>query len=205
MTKYLLAALLCFASLLSSAQPNVDANALLSALQQFKHLQGQFSQQQFGQNKVLLAESRGEFRILQPSYFAWEVLSPDEQLIIVDPEFIWHYDRDLETVTRRPVTGDAEMIPLKILGGDAEKLEEKFNIVDKGANEFVLTPLSGDLGFKKLILYLDQTQLSGMEIHDNIDQFVVIKFTNLDANAELSSADFALTPPPEADLFYYDQ
>jgi outer membrane lipoprotein carrier protein len=205
MTKYFLAAWLGIAPLLSVAQSSADVNALLVLLEQFEQVQGSFSQRQFGQDNILLAESTGEFRVLRPSYFAWEVLSPDEQLIIVGPEFIWHYDRDLETVTRRPVTGDAEMVPLKILGGDAEKLQEKFAIVRRSEDAFVLTPLSESVGFKQLILYVDQTQLSGMEIQDNLDQFVEIKFTNLDADVELSSADFAFTPPPGADLFYYDQ
>ena len=205
MTKYLLAAWLGIAPLLSVAQSSSDVNALLALLDQFKHVQGSFSQRQFGQDKILLAESSGEFRVLRPSYFAWEVLSPDEQLIIVDPEFIWHYDRDLETVTRRPVTGDAEMVPLKILGGDAKKLQEKFHIVRQSENAFALTPLSEGVGFKQLILYVDQAQLGGMEIQDNLNQFVEIKFTDLDTEVELSSADFAFIPPPGADLFYYDQ
>jgi outer membrane lipoprotein carrier protein len=205
MTKYLLAAWLGIAPLLSVAQSSSDVNALLALLDQFKHVQGSFSQRQFGQDKILLAESSGEFRVLRPSYFAWEVLSPDEQLIIVDPEFIWHYDRDLETVTRRPVTGDAEMVPLKILGGDAKKLQEKFHIVRQSEKAFTLTPLSEGVGFKQLILYVDQAQLGGMEIQDNLDQFVEIQFTDLDTDVELSSADFAFTPPPGADLFYYDQ
>ena len=44
-----------------------------------------------------------------------------------------------------------------------------------------------------------------MKIQDNLDQFVDIKFTDLDADVELSSADFDFTPPPGTDLFYYDQ
>ena len=205
MTKYLLAAWLCMVPLLSMAQSNADANALLVVLEQFKHVEGRFSQRQFGQDGVLLTESSGEFRVLRPSYFSWQVLSPDEQLIIVDPEFIWHYDRDLETVTRRPVAGDAEMVPLKILGGDAGQLEEKFHIVREGEDAFVLTPLSDGAGFKQLSLHVDQARLSGMKIQDNLDQWVEIIFTDIDAGVELSSADFTFTPSPDADLFYYDQ
>ena len=205
MTKYVLAAWLCTVPLLSIAQSNADADALLVVLEQFKHVQGRFSQRQFGQDRVLLAESIGEFRVLRPSYFSWEVLSPDEQLIIVDSEFIWHYDRDLETVTRRPVAGDAQIAPLKILGGDAEKLQEKFSIAREGEDAFVLTPLSDGVGFKQLTLHIDQASLGGMEIQDNLDQFVEIKFSDVDVDVDLSSSDFTFTPSPDADLFYYDQ
>jgi outer membrane lipoprotein carrier protein len=207
MTKYLLAAWLGIVPLLSmaQAQTNPDAAALLTLLEQFDHLQGSFSQRQLGPDKKLLAESSGKFKILRPSYFAWEVLDPDEQLIIVDPQFIWHYDRDLETVTRRPVTDDAEMVPLAILGGDAEKLQKRFQIVRQSEDTFVLTPLSEGIGFKQLTLYVDQARLGGMNVQDNLGQLVEITFSDLDAETPLDSADFTFTPTPDADLFYYEQ
>ncbi len=205
MTKYLFTLWLVFTPLVSFAQPASDVNDLLAALAPIKHLQGSFSQQQYGQDKLLLTESSGKFRLLRPGYFAWEILSPDEQLIIAGPKFIWHYDRDLETVTRRPVTSSAEMTPLQILGGDESALREKFQVVRKAEGIFLLIPLTEGAGFKQLTLYLDKTQLTGMDIQDNLDQSVVIKFADLDSQSELSSADFAFTPPAGADLLYYDE
>ena len=205
MTKYLFTLWLVFTPLVSFAQPASDVNDLLAALAPIKHLQGSFSQQQYGQDKLLLTESSGKFRLLRPGYFAWEILSPDEQLIIAGPKFIWHYDRDLETVTRRPVTSSAEMTPLQILGGDESALREKFQVVRKAEGIFLLIPLTEGAGFKQLTLYLDKTQLTGMDIQDNLDQSVVIKFADLDSQSELSSADFAFTPPVGADLLYYDE
>jgi outer membrane lipoprotein carrier protein len=205
MTKYLLALWLGFSPLFSFAQAGSDVNDLLAALAPIKQLQGSFSQLQYGQDNLLLAESSGKFRLLRPGYFSWEILSPDQQFIVADPEFIWHYDRDLETVTRRPVTSNAEMTPLQILGGDEAALREKFQVVRKAEGTFLLTPVSPDVGFKQLTLYLNKTQVTGMEIQDNLDQNVVIKFADLDSSSALSKADFAFTPPPGADLFYYDE
>lgn len=191
--------------LLCNAQGGSDVNDLIAALAPVKRLQGSFSQQQYGQDNVLLSESSGKFRLLRPGYFAWEILSPDNQLIIAGPQYIWHHDRDLETVTRRPVTTDAEMTPLQILGGDEDALREKFQVVRKDKGAFLLTPVSPDVGFRQLTLYLDGAALTGMEIQDNLDQNVVIKFTNLDSTSALSADDFVFTPPPGADLFYYDE
>jgi outer membrane lipoprotein carrier protein len=206
MTRYLLTLWLGLAPLLSFAQTQSDVDDFLASLAAIEHLQGNFSQQQYGPpNNLLLAESSGKFRLLRPGYFAWEILSPDAQLIIADPEFIWHYDRDLETVTRRPVNSDVEMTPLQILGGDESVLREKFTVVRKDEGTFLLTPLSGGVGFKQLTLYMNKRQLTGMDIQDNLEQSVVIKFTDLDSDSELSSADFAFTPPVGADLFYYDE
>lgn len=205
MMKYWLSLWLAIAPLLSHAQAGSDVNDLFAALAPVRQLQGNFSQQQYGQDNLLLAESSGKFRLLRPGYFAWEILSPDNQLIIAGPEYIWHYDRDLETVTRRPVTTDAEMTPLQILGGDEDALREKFQVVRKAKGAFLLTPLSPDVGFRQLTLYLDGAKLTGMEIQDNLDQDVVIKFSDLDSTSALSAADFAFSPPPGADLFYYDE
>tara|TARA_B110000503_G_scaffold68107_1_gene106492 strand:+ start:29885 stop:30502 length:618 start_codon:yes stop_codon:yes gene_type:complete len=205
MMRYLLTLWLCLLPLSAFAQAQSDVSALLDELAPVKQLQGSFTQQQYGQDNLLLTESSGKFRLLRPGYFAWEILSPDEQLIIAGPKFIWHYDRDLETVTRRPVTTDADMTPLQILGGDESALREKFQVVRKGEGSFLLTPLNAGVGFKQLILYLESEKLTGMEIQDNLDQSVVIKFTDLDSESVLSSVDFAFTPPSGADLFYYDE
>lgn len=213
MMKILLTLWLGLMPLLVSAQTDSDVNELLAALEPVKRLQGSFTQQQYGQDKLLLAESSGRFRLLRPGYFSWEIQSPDQQLIIAGPEYLWHFDRDLETVTRRPVTTNADMTPLQILGGDESALREKFHVENKAEHNgeskdedtFVLTPLSPGVGFKQLTLFLAGAQIKGMEIRDNLDQDVVIKFADLDSESALSSADFAFTPPPEADLFYYDE
>ncbi len=189
----------------ASAQAGSDVDDLITALAPVRQLQGKFSQQQYGQDNALLGESSGRFRLLRPGYFSWEIQSPDQQLIIAGPQYIWHHDRDLETVTRRPVTTDADMAPLQLLGGDENTLREKFQVVRKAAGAFVLTPVSRDVGFKQLTLYLDGARLTGMEIQDNLDQNVVIKFTDLDSESALSAADFVFSPPPGADLFYYDE
>lgn len=205
MMKYLLTLWLGILPLFASAQTGGDVNDLLTALAPIKQLQGSFTQQQYGQDKLMLAESSGRFRLLRPGYFSWEIQSPDQQLIIAGPEYLWHFDRDLETVTRRPVTTNADMTPLQILGGDESALREKFHVERKAEGTFVLTPLAPGVGFKQLTLFLNEEQITGMEIRDNLDQDVVIKFADLDSKSALRSADFAFTPPPEADLFFYDE
>jgi outer membrane lipoprotein carrier protein len=207
MTKTFFILWLAFAPLLSFAQPepDTDLNDLLAALAPIERLQGLFSQRQYGQDGLLLAESSGSFKLLRPGYFAWEILSPDQQLIIADPDFIWHYDRDLETVTRRPVTSESAMAPLQILGGDESALREKFQIDRAEDGAFVLTPISENAGFKQLTLHLGDAQITGMDVLDNLGQQVMIEFSNLDGESALTDSDFAFTPPEGADLFYYDE
>jgi len=185
--------------------PGTAVDALVAELAPVTQLQGGFVQRQYTPEGALLAESSGRFRLLRPGYFSWEILSPDRQLIVADPDYIWHYDQDLETATRRPVAVDGEWTPFQILGGDAAALRERFRVeqIEKGV--FLLFPLAPDTGFKRLKLSLDGARLTGMEIVDNLDQKVVIDFTDLDSESALAKSDFAFTPPAGADIFYYDQ
>lgn len=184
---------------------DTDTDQLLLALEDINSLQGSFQQQQFAETDVLLVESSGTFRLLRPGYFAWEILSPDRQLIIATPEYIWHHDLDLETVTRRPVGDTAEMSPLQVLGGDEAVLRERFSVTQPREGLFTLTPSKGDPGFLSLSLMLDNGTIAGMEIMDKLNQRVVITFDELDTDTTLTAADFAFTPPDGVDQFYYDE
>jgi len=205
MKRYLPILWLSLLTLCGSVQASTAIDELLAALQNIEQLQGRFRQLQYAESDVLLVESSGTFRLLRPGYFSWEITSPDSQLIVASPEYIWHHDRDLETATRRPVDDSAQMSPLQVLGGDETALREKFTVVRAGPGGFVLTPVSPDVGFQQLTLQLEDGQISSMAILDDLNQRVVIKFTLSPNAAGLSSADFAFTPPDGVDLFYYDQ
>ncbi len=181
------------------------ADALIARLQQFDRLQGRFEQRQFDANDRLLAQSGGTFKLLRPGYFAWDINRPDSQLIIADPSYIWHLDRDLETVTRRPVAGNRQASPLQVLGGDAAALREQFEVKQEGPERFVLTPRGDNPDFRRLTVRLSADGIESMEIRDRLDQRIEITLAELDHETELTAVDFAFTPPPQADLFYYDE
>ena len=199
----LLTGLCLFTALATASDEAVDQ--LLAELSGLHQLQGDFRQTQFGQEGQPLAESSGRFQLLRPGYFVWEILSPDSQLIIADPDNLWHYDRDLETVTRRPVSGREEMSPLQVLGGDEDILRERFTVTVEPGGAYRLLPVVGDPGFRSLTLRLQAGAIRGMEILDNLDQRISIEFMNLDAATSLTVDDFAFSPPEDADLFYHDE
>jgi len=198
------------ASLLTFAQPgHAPDEELIQVLNQLSSLHGEFSQLQYDTDNVLLGQSSGTFSMLRPGYFSWRIESPDSQLIIATPEFIWHHDIDLETVTRRPIAKSGALSPLQILGGNKDLLRSQFVISKNTAGDFILTPDSeagdGNPGFSSLTLKLENSDLTGMEIIDALNQRVVISFENVDKSQELSPEDFSFTPPEGVDLFYYDE
>lgn len=190
------------------AQANA-ANELIQILNQSASLQGQFEQSQYDVGNTFMGKSSGSFKMLRPGYFSWEIFSPDSQLILATPRYIWHHDRDLETVTRRPSSNSAAVTPLQILGGDEQLLRTQFNVEVSAAGVFTLVPkaeVSADAPvFSKLSLSVDGGVISGMEIIDGLQQRLVIKFDNVDRAGELTPAAFEFTPPEGVDLFIYDE
>ncbi len=132
---------LCLAAGIARAD-DTATEQLLEQLQGVSQLQGQFQQRQYSADSdAVIATTSGNFKLLHPGYFSWELLSPDRQLIIADLSYLWHYDIDLETVTRRPAQGSGQISPLQILGGDAKVLREDFDVSFDTGEGYVLLPL----------------------------------------------------------------
>ena len=210
MRHFFLSLLLGLCSAFSVAEPTAApedqaAEQLLAALAELKYLQGDFVQTQSGEGGDNLGESSGRFRLLRPGYFSWEILAPDQQLVIADPEYIWHYDRDLETVSRRPVGEDATLSPLQVLGGDESALRDNYEVQAAGEGIFILTPRVSEAGFEQATIALSGGAIQRLVIDDSIGQRVEVQFSNLDSNTPLTAEDFSFTPPDGADLFYHER
>ena len=187
-----------------SAEPTAT-DELLIKLAGIEQLQGSFQQVQKGLDGKVMAETSGRFQLLRPGFFSWEILAPDSQLIVANPEFLWHHDRDLETVTRRLVAGSEQLAPLQVLGGDENILRERFTVSRSSEQAWTLIPVAGDPGFQQLVLTFSDGVIEGMEILDSLNQRVEVQFSNLDSSTALSPEDFAFSPPDGVDLFYYDE
>ncbi len=197
--------LVFFAALSLSALCHADpAEELAERLSAIHSLSGQFTQQQMDGAGELAQTTQGSFALLLPNYFRWDIQSPDSQLLIADPEFLWQYDRDLDTVTRRPIGSTEAATPLQVLAGSAQDLAERFAVSHTGDESWQLLPRGSDAGFTSLELIFEQGALTRMEIVDSLEQQVTIQFSAL-SEAPLSPEDFAFTPPEDSDQFFYDQ
>ena len=192
-------------TLQATAEPAVDATEqLLQSLSGMQQLTGKFRQRQYDDSGEVVTESIGRFRLLRPGYFSWEIDSPGSQLIIADPEGVWHFDRDLETASRRPVDAGDGMSPLQVLGGDEAALRDGYQVTLEGKEVFILVPIAGNPGFRQLQVTLREYLIENMEILDNLNQRVEIDFGELRVDSDLTPEDFAFQPPEGVDVFYYD-
>lgn len=182
-----------------------DVDQLMEVLQRIGSMQGEFQQTQYDESDTLVGHSNGSFRLLRPGYFSWEIESPDSQLIIADPEYIWHHDRDLETVTQRPVDGSEQMSPLQVLGGDEVLMRRSYEVKKISGNSFTLLPIGISPGFKRLSVEFQSADFKSLEIVDNLNQRILITFESVDSGSTLTADDFKFTAPEGADFFNYAQ
>ncbi len=195
--------------LLCLASAAVADEAAMASLQQqlagIQGLRGNFQQQLVSSEGVELEQSSGNFRLLQPDYFAWEIRAPDEQLLLAAEGSLWHHDVELETVTRRNISPDNPYSPLTILGGDRARLQQHYRVERIGKQAWRLLPIFADPDFSAIALTFDGNVPAMMEIFDPLERRTVIRFANVQLNPPLGPADFHFEPPPGVDIYDHER
>jgi len=192
--------------LLAGAVRGEDAGdrVLFDRLAAIDSLSGEFRQTLYSPEGDALERSSGSFELMQPDRFAWRIRSPDEQLLMVNAGILWHYDAELETATRRGLSGDAEYSPLAVLGGDGRQLAARYRIAAAGEGAWRLSPRFEGADFLSLTLRFEGDLPSNMEILDPLERNTVILFSGVRLNPELDASRFVFEPPPGVDVYIHD-
>jgi outer membrane lipoprotein carrier protein len=175
------------------------SNQLTVLLQNLKTYQANFDQVIQDKHGTTIQESSGKMALQRPGRFRWETLKPNHQLIVADGKFIWVYDKDLQEVTQKKQTQNAQS-PGLLLSDSVDHLAKRFSVSLPEKNDFKLIPVKQDL-FKSVELFFnDQGTLTQMIMHDNIGQITHIQFDQTSANKSLSSSLFTFHPPKNTDV-----
>ena len=179
-------------------------DALNARLSTVGSLRADFQQTLLSTEGRVLERSSGELLLLQPGYFRWHILEPDEQLLIAAEGTLWHYDVDLETITRRNVPTDNSHTPLAILGGMGEALAEQYRVEVVGQQAWRLVPRFENANFTALVLQFDGDRPLLMTVEDPLLRSTEIRFVNTELNPPLTADDFYFEPPPGVDVYVND-
>ncbi len=183
-----------------SAYANPSANAdLTQLLQNLKTFQANFSQVIQDKRGNPTQQSNGKMALQRPGRFRWETTTPNQQLIIADGKTIWVYDKDLQEVTKKKQTENAQS-PGLLLSDSVNHLASRYEITSTDKNSFTLTPRKQDLFKSVELIFDDHGTLSEMIMHDNIGQTTQIQFTHVSTNQSLSSHLFTFRPPKNIDV-----
>jgi len=164
-------------------------------------MQGHFTQRITNADGDDLGTSQGQFALLRPRFFKWEITSPGSQLIVSDGTYLWQYDRDLETISRRTVAG-AGTSPLQLLALDPDTLRQDYEVetLDEGLR---LIPRQASALFQRLDIVLKQGVPSQLDVIDNLDQQLSIALHVAEDQVPTAS-DFMFTPPDDVELTIVD-
>lgn len=182
-----------------------DDSPLWSYLSAQTQAEGRFEQSLYAETGELLEESRGQYRLLRPGYFRWDIEEPDSQLIVVADDELWHYDRDLASATRRNAAEQGSFSALELLAGDGEDLRRRFSVTDLGnrlgMDRYRLVPVYAGAGFSAIELQWKEGVVVGMSIRDRSGQEIRLALMPEDSGEALSPSDFEFTVPDGVEVF----
>ena len=92
---------------------NIDSFRL--ALSKFKTISSNFTQDTYDKHGNVIEHSIGYLLLKKPNNFYWEILRPNEQIIVKNKIKLWIYDKDLDQVTIQNIEAIKQFNVLNLL------------------------------------------------------------------------------------------
>jgi len=115
------------------------ASRLQDMLAAFSSLSFDFHETHHDERGGLIRSVKGRATLRKPNLMRWETLEPFMQLLVSDGKTVWLYDPDLLQATRRPLDLAVGNSPGLLLGGDARRLHEEFDVEERSTRDGSLT------------------------------------------------------------------
>lgn len=151
-------------------------------------------------------QASGRLWLSRPGQFRWVYDQPEPQEIVSDGKTLWLYDKGLDQVIERNLSGAIDNTPAALLAG-SQALTTRFNVtalpMQDGLYGVELTPKSKDnQGFEKVRMrFADNAALlQTMELVDELGQTVQLRFTRVQVNPKLGAAQFRFVAPAGVDV-----
>lgn len=167
---------LCLLLFTSSTLAEVinDKPALRGLLAKINTLQASFTQVVNDSEGQPLQSSSGNLILQQPDRVYWQVLVPDETLLIANGERVFYVDEFVEQVS---IFSQKDMIsnnPLMLLTSSDDEVWEQFSVIQQNL-AYVVTPINNEGQITQLTLRFIQDELTQFTLLDNQGQ--VSQFT----------------------------
>ena len=152
---------------------------VLETLAAREGMAGQLTQEIISPEGEVLERSNGNFALLRPHFFRWEILAPDRQLLLANSDQLTQIDWDLEVIVERSMFETASS-PLQWLLASRTALDSAFNISLSG-DAAVLISADSQSPFQRLhieqmaetVWRLDAEDQGGqvlrVELRENVD------------------------------------
>lgn len=150
-----------------------------------------------------IQESSGTLLIERPNKFRWDYDAPLKQQIVSDGKQIWVYDKDLQQVTVRSLSGGLGDTPAVLLAGRG-RLEDSFSVAAMGTQGNLqwarLQPKRKDGGYEDIRVGFEDGKLRVLEMVDGFGQTTRVTLKGARENTKIDAGRFSFTPPPGVDV-----
>ncbi len=176
---------------------------LFESLKGLTSLKANFYQEVVGTQGEVIQEAKGIFELKKPGRFRWHYDPPYSQQIIADGKNLWLFDLDLAQATVQPIEEALGNAPI-ILLTDLKPLSEDFEIREMpesfGLEWIALVPKIQDTEFYRIEIGLDGNLIREMKLHDHFDQQTIIRFSDINTDANLPDSRFKFYIPDGVDV-----
>ncbi|MCC2615757.1 outer membrane lipoprotein chaperone LolA [Aestuariibacter halophilus] len=191
----------CAASVLSLSAVADEAAvaALQQHLNQLHSYSADFEQQVTDAEGNILQQAQGHIVLRQPSQMHWEVLPPNENILIADGQTLWHIDPFVEQVVALDQAAAVDNNPIILLTDPQSPQWERFDVQQTGT-QFTIHAQSTDSPITQLSLTFEQAQLTGLAMTDSQGQESALTFSNIQQNVAVADQQFSFTLPQGFEL-----
>jgi outer membrane lipoprotein carrier protein len=162
-----------------------------------------FTQTVRDKNGATVQSASGKLVFSRPGKFRWEYEKPYQQTIVGDGEKLWVYDKDLNQVTVKKLSGALGSSPAALLAGSND-IEQYYNLDAKGMKNGLewleAYPRDQESMFTKVRMGFKGNMLDTMELYDHLGQVTAIRFSQLERNPKTPAGTFTFSPPKGADV-----
>lgn len=171
-----------------------DKPELRALLAKINTLQANFTQVVNDNAGVVLQTSSGNLILQQPDRVYWQVLVPDETLLIANGERVYYVDEFVEQVS---IFSQRDMVannPLMLLTSSDDQVWEKFTVTFQN-KDYVVTPVASDGQIIQLTLRFVNNELNQFTLLDNQGQISQFSLNGTVLNMPLPVNQFSYTIP----------
>jgi outer membrane lipoprotein carrier protein len=198
--KLLIIAGLGFFSQVWAQTSEMDAKQQLrDQLNQLKTFQADFTQTVVDFDNTVLQQAQGKIALKQPNKLYWQMLIPNESVLLADGQTLWNVDPFLEQVVAYTQEAAIENNPLILLTDPNSDKWQSFN-VEFDSQQFVITPTVSGGTIEKLRLVFKDNSLVELETQDAQQQSSTLFFANIQQNQPISDVKFTFVLPPGFEL-----
>lgn len=192
---WLLISSFCLASQVFAQDSATDVKQeLKDKLYNLRTYQANFTQTVTDSEGTVLQQAKGKIAMSQPNKLYWELLEPNESVLLADGNTLWNIDSFMEQVVAYDQSSAIENNPLILLTDPYSQKWQDYSVA-VSVEQFIIEPISATGSIEVLRLFFKGDQLLGLETRDTQQQTSRLAFSDIQQNKDIQQSMFSFSLP----------